>query len=127
MILAYGAARFLSQFFAQIRDAVFAKVGVRAVRRASGAVLAHLHRLSLRFHLDRRTGGLTRSIERGRNAIDSLLSISLFNVFPTVLEVALVFGILWHAFNIWFGVRSRWSTSLIYGIAFYRSSRPNGG
>jgi len=104
LIIAYGGARFLGQAFAQFRDAIFAKVGVRAVRRSSATVLAHLHRLSLRFHLDRRTGALSRSIERGRNAIESLVSISLFNVLPTVLEVALVFAILWKAFNIWFGV-----------------------
>jgi len=104
LIIAYGAARFLGQAFAQFRDAVFAKVGVRAVRRSSAVVLAHLHRLSLRFHLDRRTGALSRSIERGRNAIESLVSISLFNVLPTILEVALVFGVLWSAFNIWFGI-----------------------
>ena len=106
LIIAYGAARFLGQAFAQFRDAIFAKVGVRAVRRSSAAVLAHLHRLSLRFHLDRRTGALSRSIERGRNAIESLVSISLFNLLPTLLEVALVFGVLWKAFNIWFGVVS---------------------
>ena len=104
LILAYGGARFFGQAFGQFRDAIFAKVGVRAVRRSSSAVLAHLHTLSLRFHLDRRTGALSRSIERGRTAIESLLSISLFNVFPTILEVALVFVILWQAFNIWFGV-----------------------
>lgn len=104
LIIAYGGARFLGQAFGQFRDAIFAKVGVRAVRRSSSAVLAHLHTLSLRFHLDRRTGALSRSIERGRTAIESLLSISLFNVFPTILEVALVFTILWQAFNIWFGV-----------------------
>jgi len=104
LIIAYGAARFLGQAFAQFRDAVFAKVGVRAVRRSSATVLAHLHRLSLRFHLDRRTGALSRSIERGRNAIESLISVSLFNVLPTILEVALVFAVLWKAFNIWFGV-----------------------
>ncbi len=104
LIIAYGGARFLGQAFAQFRDAIFAKVGVRAVRRSSSAVLAHLHKLSLRFHLDRRTGALSRSIERGRTAIESLLSISLFNVFPTLLEVALVFGILWQAFSIWFGI-----------------------
>ena len=104
LIIAYGAARFLGQAFAQFRDAIFAKVGVRAVRRSSAMVLAHLHRLSLRFHLDRRTGALSRSIERGRNAIESLVSISLFNVLPTILEVALVFGVLWQAFNIWFGI-----------------------
>ncbi len=104
LILAYGAARFLGLAFAQFRDAIFAKVGVRAVRRSSAVVLEHLHRLSLRFHLDRKTGGLTRIIERGRNAIESLLSISLFNIFPTLLEVVLVFTILWKSFNIWFGV-----------------------
>lgn len=104
LIIAYGGARFLGQAFGQFRDAIFAKVGVRAVRRSSSVVLAHLHTLSLRFHLDRRTGALSRSIERGRTAIESLLSISLFNVFPTILEVLLVFTILWQAFNIWFGV-----------------------
>jgi len=104
LILAYGAARFLGLAFAQFRDAIFAKVGVRAVRRSSAVVLAHLHQLSLRFHLDRKTGGLSRIIERGRNAIESLLSISLFNLFPTLLEVVLVFAILWKAFSVWFGV-----------------------
>jgi ATP-binding cassette subfamily B protein len=103
LIAAYGAARFLSQFFAQVRDAVFAKVGVRAVRRSAGAVLAHLHRLSLRFHLDRRTGGLSRAIERGMAAIDGLVSITLFNLAPTILEVVLVFGILWKKFDLTFG------------------------
>jgi ATP-binding cassette subfamily B protein len=101
-ILAYGAARFLGLAFAQVRDAVFAKVGVRAVRRSAGAVLAHLHTLSLKFHLDRRTGALSRSIERGVVAIESLVSISLFNVVPTVLEVVLVGIILWNVFSGWF-------------------------
>ncbi len=104
LIIAYGLARFLGQAFAQFRDAVFTKVNIRATRRASVAILSHLHGLSLKFHLDRRTGGLTRAIERGRNAIDNLLSTSLFNVIPTFLELALVFGILWHSFSIWFGV-----------------------
>ena len=104
VIIAYGVARFLGQAFAQFRDAIFAKVGVRAVRRSSAVILAHLHKLSLRFHLDRRTGALTRSIERGRGAIESLVSISLFNLLPTILEVALVFAVLWKAFSIWFGV-----------------------
>jgi ATP-binding cassette subfamily B protein len=98
-ILAYGVARFLGLAFAQVRDAVFAKVGVRAVRRSAGAVLAHLHKLSLKFHLDRRTGALSRSIERGIVAIESLVSISLFNVVPTILEVLLVGAILWGAFS----------------------------
>jgi ABC-type transport system involved in Fe-S cluster assembly fused permease/ATPase subunit len=103
-IAAYGVARFLSLAFAQVRDAVFAKVSVRAVRRSAGAVLTHLHTLSLRFHLDRKTGALTRSIERGMVAIESLVSISLFNVLPTLLEVILVAGILWTKFTGWFAV-----------------------
>jgi ATP-binding cassette subfamily B protein len=116
LIVAYGLVRFLSQFFQQIRDAVFAKVGVRAVRRSAGAVLAHLHRLSLRFHLDRRTGGLTRSIERGMVSIDSLISITLLNLVPTLLEVMLVFGILWRKFNLAFGAVAL-VTVLVY-VAF---------
>ena len=104
LVVAYGAARFLTQFFSQVRDAVFAKVGVRAVRRSASAVMVHLHRLSLRFHLDRRTGGLSRSIERGTTAIESLVSITLFNIAPTILEVCMVFVILWQMFNIWFGL-----------------------
>lgn len=115
LIVAYSVARFLSQFFAQIRDVVFAKVGVRAVRRSAGAVLAHLHRLSLRFHLDRRTGGLSRSIERGMAAIDSLVSITLFNLFPTILQVLMVFGILWRMFDIWFGLLTM-VTVIIYVV-----------
>jgi ATP-binding cassette, subfamily B, heavy metal transporter len=98
-ILAYGAARFLGLAFSQVRDAVFAKVGVRAVRRSAGAILAHLHTLSLKFHLDRRTGALSRTIERGIVAIESLVSISLFNVVPTILEVILVGAILWKVFS----------------------------
>jgi ATP-binding cassette subfamily B protein len=101
-IVAYGVARFLGLAFAQVRDAVFAKVGVRAVRRSAAAVIAHLHTLSLKFHLDRRTGALSRSIERGIAAIESLVSISLFNVVPTILEVMLVGIILWNAFSGWF-------------------------
>jgi ATP-binding cassette subfamily B protein len=101
-IVAYGVSRFLGLAFAQVRDAVFAKVGVRAVRRSAGAVLTHLHTLSLKFHLDRRTGALSRSIERGIVAIESLVSISLFNVVPTILEVVLVGVILWNAFSGWF-------------------------
>ena len=115
-IVAYGLARFLALAFAQVRDAVFAKVGVRAVRRSAGAVLTHLHTLSLKFHLDRRTGALSRSIERGMVAIESLVSISLFNVFPTLLEVVLVGIILWNMFSGWYAAATV-ATVVIY-IAF---------
>ncbi len=95
LILAYGAARVLSLLFAELRDAVFAKVGQRAIRTVALEVFRHLHALSLRFHLQRQTGGLTRAIERGTRAIELLLRFSLFNIVPTFVEIALVFFILW--------------------------------
>lgn len=113
IILAYGAARLLSLAFGQVRDAIFAKVGVRAIRKSALAILEHLHKLSLRFHLQRQTGGLSRSIERGTIAIQSLLSITLFNLFPTLFEVSLVTIILWGAFDGWFALVT-FSTVLIY-------------
>lgn len=113
IILAYGTARLLSLAFGQVRDAVFAKVGVRAVRKSALAILEHLHRLSLRYHLQRQTGGLSRSIERGTVAIQTLLSITLFNLFPTLFEVGLVTVILWGAFDAWFAFAT-FSTVAVY-------------
>ncbi|MDA1097836.1 MAG: ABC transporter ATP-binding protein/permease [Proteobacteria bacterium] len=94
MILAYGAARLASQAFGELRDAVFAKVGQHALRTVALQVFRHLHNLSLAFHLDRRTGGLSRVIERGTKGIDFLLRFSLFNILPTLLELSLVCGVL---------------------------------
>jgi len=104
MILAYGAARILSLAFADLRDAIFSKVGQRAIRNVALRVFRHLHALSLRFHLERQTGGLSRSIERGTNAIDTLLRFTLFNILPTILEVGLVFAILWTLLDVWFAL-----------------------
>jgi ATP-binding cassette, subfamily B, heavy metal transporter len=98
-ILAYGLARILSLAFGELRDAVFSKVAQRAIRTVALATFRHLHALSLRFHLDRQTGGLSRAIERGTKGIDFLLSYVLFSVLPTVLEIALVSGILWYMFD----------------------------
>ena len=95
IILAYGLARVLSLVFGQLRDALFARVGLRAIRTVALKVFRHLHALPLRFHVGRQTGGLSRSIERGTKSIEMLLRFSLFNVLPTALEIALVFGILW--------------------------------
>ena len=95
LILGYGIARALSLAFGELRDAVFAKVGQRAIRRIALEVFKHLHRLSLGFHLGRQTGGLSRSIERGMRSIELLLRFSLFNIMPTLIEIALVFVILW--------------------------------
>lgn len=95
LILAYGLARILSLAFGELRDAVFARVGQRAIRSLALRVFRHLHKLSLRFHLQRQTGGLSRAIERGNRAVDLLLRFSLFNIIPTLLEITLVFVMLW--------------------------------
>ena len=99
-ILCYGLARVASLGFSEARDAVFARVGQRAVRLIALQVFEHLHRLSLRFHLDRQTGGLSRIIERGIRAIELLLRISLFNLIPTIIELVLVFGILLYMLDV---------------------------
>jgi len=104
LILAYGMARVLSLAFAELRDAVFAKVAQRAIRTVALNIFRHLHALSLRFHLERQTGGLTRSLERGTRAIDSLLRFALFSIAPTLVEIALVVIILWNMFNGWFAL-----------------------
>ena len=100
-LIAYGVARVLSQALGELRDAVFAKVAQRAIRQAGLKTFRHLHRLSLRFHLDRKTGGVSRAVERGTKGIEFLLRFMLFNVVPTLVEVVLTCGILWYLFGIW--------------------------
>ncbi len=102
ILFAYGLTRIFAMAFGELRDLVFAKVGQRAIRTVALRTFRHLHRLSLRFHLERQTGGLSRAIERGMNGIDYLLSFMLFNVLPTLFEILLVCGILWGLYNIWF-------------------------
>jgi len=99
LLLAYGAARILARGFGELRDAVFAKVAQHAIRRVALRTFRHLHALSLRFHLERQTGGLSRVIERGTKGIEFLLSFVLFNVLPTLLEILLVAVILWALFD----------------------------
>jgi ATP-binding cassette subfamily B protein len=94
LVLAYGLGRIMMVVLAQIRDAVFAKVSQRAVRELAVRTFRHLHALSLKFHLERRTGGLARIVSRGTMGIDTVLRFSLFNTFPTVLEIGFVAGIL---------------------------------
>ena len=103
-ILGYGVLRFASTTFADLRDVIFAKVTQRAMRRISMAVFKHLHALSLRFHLERQTGGITRDIERGSKAMSSLVGYLLFRITPTVLEILLVAGILFVKLDWVFGV-----------------------
>jgi ABC-type transport system involved in Fe-S cluster assembly fused permease/ATPase subunit len=116
LIIAYGLARVMSQGLNELRNAVFAKVSQRAIRRMALSAFRHIHALSLRFHLERRTGGLSRAVERGTAGIDFLLTFMLFNVVPTLFEILLVCGILWRLFN-WTFAAVTLATILVY-IAF---------
>ena len=104
ILVAYGLARVLSVAFGELRDAIFAKVMHRAIRTVALRTFQHVHALALRFHLDRKTGGMSRAIERGTKGIEFLLAFMLFNIIPTLVEILLVCGILWGMFNIWFAL-----------------------
>ena len=99
LIIGYGIARVLTLLFGELRDAVFVKVGQHAVRQIALTTFRHLHQLSLRFHMERKTGGLSRIIERGTRGIDFLLRFMLFNILPTLLEIFLITGIFWVKFG----------------------------
>ena len=100
ILIAYGILRIATVAFGELRDAVFAKVAERAIRTVSLRVFEHLHRLSLSFHLERRTGGLSRAIERGVKGIEFLLTFMLFNILPTLVEIVMVCGILWWFYGV---------------------------
>jgi len=116
LIVGYGVLRLFSTLFGELRDAVFANVTQRAIRRVALKVFEHLHSLSLRFHLDRQTGGVSRDIERGTRGIGFLLNFTLFNILPTLLEIGLVAAILLKKYSPWFAIIT-FITLLIY-IAF---------
>jgi ABC-type transport system involved in Fe-S cluster assembly fused permease/ATPase subunit len=99
LLVAYGALRLATVLFAELRDVVFVPVTQRATRRIALAVFRHLHALSLRFHLDRQTGGMSRDIERGTRGISTLLSFMLFSIIPVVLEFLLVAAVLFAKFD----------------------------
>lgn len=115
LIFAYGATRVASLVFAELRDALFAKVGQHAIRAIGLQVFQHLHALSLRFHLARQTGGLTRAIERGTKGVQSLLSYLLFSVLPTLFEITLVCIILWRMFDGWLALTTAVTVVLYIG------------
>ena len=94
LLLAYGLLRLSTTLFGELRDVVFVPVTQRAIRRLALSVFRHLHSLSLRFHLERQTGGVSRDIERGTNGISTLLSYLLFSIVPVVLEFGLVAAVL---------------------------------
>ncbi|MDQ3060440.1 MAG: ABC transporter ATP-binding protein/permease [Pseudomonadota bacterium] len=102
LLLAYGMLRLSTTLFTELRELVFAKATEGAARRISLEVFRHLHALSLRFHLERQTGGMTRDIERGTRGVHSLISYSLYSIIPTLIEVTLVLSLLAVKFDIWF-------------------------
>jgi ATP-binding cassette subfamily B protein len=104
LIVGYGLLRLLSTLFGELRDALFAKVTQRAIRRVASQVFEHLHSLSLRFHLERQTGGVSRDIERGTRGISFLLTFLLFNILPTLLEIGLVAAILFVKYDPLFAI-----------------------
>ena len=115
LIVGYGLLRVASSGFGELRDAVFAAVQQRTVRLVALQTFQHLHRLSMRFHLDRQTGGLSRAIERGTGGIESVLRLSVFNIIPTLLEVLMVTAILWRLFD-W-----RYAAVTLVAVALYIS------
>lgn len=113
MLVAYGLLRFASSAFSELRDALFAKVIFRSVRRIATQILSHLHELSLQFHLQRQTGGISRDIERGSRGISFLMNFMIFNILPTIAEIGLVSAILLVNYDSIFAVITT-STILIY-------------
>lgn len=116
LLLLYGAMRVAQSLFTELREIFFARVTQEAVRRIALEVFQHLHSLSLRFHLDRQTGGVTRDIERGTRSIGSLIAYTLYSILPTLVELSLVLAVLWRKYEPAFV----WITlcSLIAYIAF---------
>jgi len=113
LLIAYGALRLSTSLFTELRELVFAKATEGTARTISLQVFRHLHALSLRFHLERQTGGMTRDIERGTRAVHSLISYSLYSIVPTLIEVTLVLTLLAVKFDVWF------AGITIVALAFY--------
>ncbi|MDX1780085.1 MAG: ABC transporter ATP-binding protein/permease [Thalassovita sp.] len=102
LTLAYGLARLMSNGFQQLRDAIFAAVGQRALRKLALETFTHIHRLSMRYHITRKTGGLSRIIERGVKGVEFLLRFLLFSIGPLTLELVMIAGVLFYLFDIWY-------------------------
>ena len=119
LLLAYGALRLTSSLFNELRDALFARVRHGAMRKVSLRVLEHLHRLSLRFHLERKTGGISRDLERGTRSVSSLLNYMVFSILPTLVEVTLIAAILLGRYSAWFAVIAFGSVVIYILFTFY--------
>lgn len=116
LLIVYGLLRLSTTVFTELREFFFAKVTQRAVRTVALRVFRHLHALSLRFHLNRQTGGITRDIERGTRGISSLVSYTLFSILPTAIEITLVLGYLAVQYDIWFSLIT--VTALVAYVVF---------
>ncbi|WP_290523920.1 ABC transporter ATP-binding protein/permease [Alcanivorax sp.] len=119
LLLAYGVVRFSNVLFGELRDTLFGRVTERAMRRVGLKVFRHLHALDLDFHLNRRTGGLSRDIERGTNGISFLLRFMVFNILPTLLEIGMVIGLLLWNYDVWFALIVVMSVVAYVGFSVY--------
>jgi ATP-binding cassette subfamily B protein len=104
LLVMYGALKLASSLFTELRDSIFARVRHGAMRSVSLKVLEHLHRLSLRYHLERKTGGLSRDIDRGTRSVSSLMNYMVFSILPTLVEITMIAGILLIRYDVWFAV-----------------------
>jgi ABC-type transport system involved in Fe-S cluster assembly fused permease/ATPase subunit len=116
ILIGYGVLRLCTSLFTELREFVFAKVTQRAVRTIALQVFRHLHSLSMRFHLNRQTGGMTRDIERGSRGIASLVSYTLYSILPTLVEITLVIGYLAWNYDIWFSVITAGALAVYIGF-----------
>jgi ABC-type transport system involved in Fe-S cluster assembly fused permease/ATPase subunit len=116
LLVMYGALKLASSLFTELRDSIFARVRHGAMRSVSLKVLGHLHRLSLRYHLERKTGGLSRDIDRGTRSVSSLMNYMVFSILPTLVEITMIAGILLSRYNVWFAVIT-FSSVVVY-VAF---------
>ncbi|MGL4564372.1 MAG: ABC transporter transmembrane domain-containing protein, partial [Halioglobus sp.] len=121
LVLAYGAARFSNVLFAELRDTVFGRVTERAMRRIGLQVFRHVHALDLEFHLNRRTGALAREIERGTTGISFLMRFFVFNIAPTLLEIAMVVAIFLYNYSLSYALITLVSV-LAYGVFSLRAT-----
>ncbi|EED33516.1 ABC-type transport system involved in Fe-S cluster assembly, permease and ATPase component [gamma proteobacterium NOR5-3] len=121
LVLAYGAARLANTLFGELRDTLFGRVTERAMRRIGLQVFRHVHSLDLDFHLNRRTGGLARDIERGTSGISFLLRFFIFNIAPTLFEIAMVAGILLFSYG-WLYAAIVLASVLLYGLYSFRAT-----
>ena len=121
MTVAYGGMRILMAALTQLRDGLFAKVAMHAVRRIAYRTFVHMHELSLRFHLERKTGGLTRVLERGRNGIETIVRMVILQLAPTIIELLLIIGVLMWQFD-WRYVAAIVATVAVYMSYTYRAT-----